>query len=155
MAAVAARTSDLVIPTERDARLASEARRKLARVLAEHPADTGVLRVDCAPHEEIQVPAEALRLFSAILAELAQGNAVTLIPVHAELTTQEAADLLNVSRPYLVRLLEEGQIPFHKVGTHRRIKMSELLAYKQRLEASQEQAFAKLAELSQALDLGY
>jgi excisionase family DNA binding protein len=88
-----------------------------------------------------------------LLTELAKGNAVTLMPHHAELTTQEAADLLNVSRPFLVGLLEDGQLPFHKVGTHRRVRFSDLMIYKRRRDAESEQALREIAAISQELKL--
>ena len=84
---------------------------------------------------------------------MAQGNAVTLIPVHAELTTQEAADLLNVSRPFLIKLVDTGEIPCRKVGRHRRIRYNDLMAYKQRNDRLRRQALDEIVGISQELNL--
>ena len=86
---------------------------------------------------------------------MADGNAVTLVPIQAELTTQQAADFLNVSRPYLIRLLEDEQIPFHKTGTHRRIFFRDLLSYKTHIKEKRLQALQELTGLSQELGMGY
>ncbi|RJT42673.1 helix-turn-helix domain-containing protein [Mesorhizobium waimense] len=86
---------------------------------------------------------------------MGQGNAVTIIPVHAELTTQEAADYLNVSRPYLIRLLEEGKLPFNMVGTHRRVKFSDLAAYRNNAEEERKKVMEELAAQAQELGMGY
>lgn len=88
-----------------------------------------------------------------ILEEMARGNAVTLIPVHVELTTQEAADLLNISRPSLIQLLEGGKIEYRRVGTHRRIRFEALMAYKRRADADRRSVLAELAAYDQELGL--
>ena len=84
--------------------------------------------------------------------QMALGNTVTLVPLHAQLTTQEAADFLNVSRPFIVRLLKTGEIPFIKVGSHRRILFEDLMAYKKKMFAESEKAMEELARLGQELE---
>lgn len=103
-------------------------------------------------HIETTVPAAAVRLLADVLARMAAGQAVTLIPLHAELSTQQAADILNVSRPYFIKLLEEGKMPFRKVGEQRRVRYQDLLAY---MEAYQKAANAALEEMTaDAEDMG-
>ena len=86
-----------------------------------------------------------------ILDEMSRGNAVKIVPVPVELTTQEAADLLNVSRPTLIQMLEQGAIPFRKVGTHRRIPFANAMAYKRKLESDRKAALAELVAYGQEI----
>ena len=90
-----------------------------------------------------------------VLSELAEGNAVKVVPIHAELTTQEAADMLNVSRPHFVKLLESGALAFHKTGKHRRIRFADLMAFKTEQDRASAQAMEALAKQAQELQLGY
>jgi excisionase family DNA binding protein len=87
--------------------------------------------------------------------QMAQGNAVTLISVHAEVTTQQAADLLNVSRPFLLGMIEEGWIPHYKVGTHRRIRFQDLMEYKRLMDRNRLKALEELSAQDKELGMGY
>lgn len=104
---------------------------------------------------EVPLPRRFAALMVEIMAEVAQGRSVSIGTGDDELTTSEAAALLNVSRPYLVKLLEEGAIPFHKVGTHRRVYRNDVLAYKARQREDAEEAMQNLANQAQELGLGY
>ena len=90
-----------------------------------------------------------------ILAQMGKGNGVKIVPIRKELTTTEAADILNVSRPYLVGLLESGQLPFRSVGSRRRILLEDVMNYKNNIDAKREQALAELATQAQELNMGY
>ncbi len=140
--------------------LPSEAETILARetslVLASRTQSTDPLQLrllDDPSARTLNLPASVVRLLVHILEEMARGNAVTLIPVHAELTTQEAADMLNISRPSLIQLLDEGKIEYRRVGTHRRVRFEALMAYKRRADAERRAVLAELAAYDQELGL--
>jgi excisionase family DNA binding protein len=139
-----------IVPSIDDSRIAKQSSETLSRYLSHNLS----VRVGTT-NDEIELPERAVRLLVDILANMAEGNAVTLIPVHAELTTKQAADVLGVSRPFLIRLLEEGAIPYRKVGTHRRIYFEDVRAYKERVAEDREIALNRLVEEAQSLDMGY
>jgi len=110
---------------------------------------------DAGPEQAIKLPAGAVKLLAKILEDMAAGRAVMILPQDAELTTQQAADFLNVSRPFLIRLLEDSRIPFRLVGTHRRIRFEDMLRYKDRIDAERRKVLDQLAAEAQELDMGY
>lgn len=142
-----------VIPNHEESELARESAEALGKLLQRLPASQRA-RVSL-DGDELILPRQALALLRELLIEMARGNAVTIVPMHAELTTQEAANFLNVSRPYLVRLLEQGEIPFTKTGTHRRIRYPDLLRHREEQLAKSRATLDKLAADAQELDLGY
>lgn len=141
------------LPDTEATKLARASAGELSRLLAEKP-DADRARIQLDGHDLV-LPRQALTLLRDLLAEMAQGNAVTVVPTHAELTTQEAANILNVSRPYLIKLLENGQIPFSRTGTHRRIRYRELMAYKQQRDEESEAALDELTRQAQDHNMGY
>ncbi|KEZ07570.1 DNA-binding protein [Burkholderia sp. MSh2] len=148
--------SDPVSPVEREMRAAVEGQRALAASLATR---TEIPRIQIFDDEnrahQIELPTSALRLLVDILAELADGNAVKVVPVHAELTTQEAADLLNVSRPHLIKLLEADALSHHKTGKHRGVRFSDLMRYKAERDRASADAMEELSWQAQQFGMGY
>ncbi len=136
--------------TAHEAEIAVQALRGAAR---------GTVRVepDGSPEAAVVLPAQAFDLLMRMLAHLANGDAVTIVPIHAEVTTQQAADVLNVSRPYLIniKLLDEGKLPHRKVKTHRRVMLRDLLEFKRRDDAERRAILAELTAEAQVLGLGY
>ena len=144
-----------VTPNENEAILAQETSRRLAILLGERTEVKVQIVAEDSVDEVLTVPGSAMRLLVQILAEMAQGNGVTLLPIHAELSTQQAADLLNVSRPYFVQLLDNDALPYRKVGTHRRVLYEDLIHYKNEIKAKRRKVLAELAAQAQELDMGY
>lgn len=142
------------LPTEHEARLAEETSRKLAaHFQTDEHVRIRLLGESGRASETLELPASAVRLLRDILEQMARGNAVTLLTIHAELTTQQAADLLNVSRPYLVQLLDERKIPYRKVGTHRRVRAEDVLRYERQMEQKRRDVLEELAAHDQELGL--
>lgn len=146
--------TDLTAPNEKVASDAEQALKLLRPLLKGGRKILPTLSVR-PEGDRVAVPQVAFDLLMRVLAELANGNAVTIVPINAELTTQQAADLLNVSRPYLVDLLTQGKLPFRMVGTRRRIKFSDLVDYKKRDEAAAKAVLDELAAEAQRLNMGY
>ena len=114
------------------------------------------LRVrDTEQEQTIELPAGAVKLLQAILEDMASGRGVTIVPQSAELTTQQAADFLNVSRPFLVRLLEEKRLPFRMVGSHRRVRFEDILVFKQKEDVARRKVLDELVAEAQELQMEY
>lgn len=147
MAAGAAR------PGDADAEIALRAARRIGDYLAAHPGPDPVrIQGELVGDDALVVPRQAAVMFAQILGLLANGQGVQIMPARAELTTQQAADFLNVSRPYLVKLLEERKIHYHMVGTHRRIRFEDLRDYKRQDDQYRRGIIDELTELGQELD---
>ena len=143
-----------VAATDAELPLARESSRRLARYV-KRSQPLKVTPEDGKGAEAVELPASAVRLLVRLLSEMAAGNAVTLIPVHAELTTQQAADLLGVSRPFVIKQIESGKLPHRRIGTHRRVMFKDLMDFKRRIDADRAKALDELAAESQRLNLGY
>ncbi|MEG3437869.1 helix-turn-helix domain-containing protein [Pannus brasiliensis CCIBt3594] len=143
-------------PSVEDKTLARDNSRILASLLSEGRSHYRIHLVSGeSDTDPLILPAAALNLLAEALEQMAEGNAVALVPLRRELSTSEAAELLGVSRPYLVGLLESGQIPFRKVGARRRVLHEDAIAYKRQIDARRERTLAELAAQAQELNMGY
>jgi excisionase family DNA binding protein len=141
------------LPSETEVLLARETSRVLAaRMQDTDPMELRILDHD-TPEETLKLPVPAVRLLLRILEEMARGNAVTLIPLHAELTTQEAADMLNISRPTLIQFLDEKKIKFRRIGTHRRIPFEAVMEYKHKMRAERQKAIDEFVSHNEELGI--
>ena len=146
--------TDPTIPTDQDAVLAREA----SRILDANPGDDAALHLRLvetgnATPATLELPAAAARLLKELLREMAAGHAVTLVPIETEITTQQAADLLNVSRPYVVGLVEQGRLPARMVGPQRRVMLADVLAYKVESKTRARAALKEMVAIDQELGL--
>jgi excisionase family DNA binding protein len=148
--------AEYVAPTTEEADLARQSSRALSRFAGREALRVRVqTKGNSRETESVTIPAPAVRLLLEILNQMAQGNAVTIIPIHAELTTQQAADVLNVSRPFVIKLIEDKALPCKMVGTHRRVLFSDLMAYKRAIDAERLKVLDELAAQAQELGMGY
>lgn len=143
-------------PTEFDTITAQPDEEHDLRALISHLDEDGgpVALRDAAGHE-VAVPTSVGQMLAKVARQLVNGNAVTIVPTHTELTTQQAADLLNVSRPYLVRLLEAKEIPYDRTGTHRRVRLADVLDYKRHRTEQREAVLRRMGERAEEDGLEY
>jgi excisionase family DNA binding protein len=149
-------TATLEAPSPEAAEVAKTALRLLETI--GHFQETTEVRIkpdDGGQAVSVVVPRGAFELLLEILGQMANGSAVTIVPVNAEFSTQRAAQFLNVSRPYLIGLLESGKIEYRKVGTHRRIRFADLVKYQQEDYARRRGALDRLTAEAQEFGLGY
>lgn len=144
-------------PSRADQKLASDALARLKEVAQQFQSgsEAGVKMEITETGESLTIPKKALSLLLTILSDLSEGKSLTVMTTDAEVSTQQAADMLKVSRPHVVKLLEGKVIPFKKVGSHRRIRLKDLLVYQQRLQQTREEKLKYLSEQAQELKLGY
>lgn len=141
-------------PNSQDSAMARTSGQLLSRyVRGNRPLTLRVIEAE--KQEPIELPPGAVTLLMDILEAMAAGRGITLIPENAELTTVQAAELLNVSRPFLIKLLDSGAIAHRKVGKHRRIRMEDVMEYKNQIDQQREEVLDQLAAEAQAHDMGY
>jgi len=148
-------TADRVSLSDRDAELLAQASRLMGEALDRSSVRRIALveeRDDGGDIVRLEVPPATLRLLSQVLALMARQQTFVLYPESSELTTKQAAEVLGVSRPFLIRVLEAGQIPFRKVGRHRRVLMQDVLAYKKTMQIKRRAALDELVKASE--DIG-
>ena len=141
-------------PSAQDAAIARVSGQLLSRyVRTNTPLKLRVTESDQV--EPIELPAAAVALLMDVLEAMAAGRGITIIPQNAELTTAQAAEVLNVSRPFLIKLLEQENIPHRKVGRHRRVLMEDVMNYKAVIDAEREAVLDRLAAEAQEQGMGY
>jgi excisionase family DNA binding protein len=145
------------ILSQEEAAMAKSAQRCIMAAL-DHSRAPAIALLDEQNHQAeaaIKLPPQALRLVAQILGAMAEGKPVTVIPGKHEMTTMEAAHFLNVSRPFVIKEIEAGRIPYRKVGTHRRVLYEDLVAYRANMMQGQQDALQRMADEAQDLGLGY
>lgn len=146
------------LPTAEDSEQAKDSSRVLAQALANYSDDDRVrmtIQGSSGTNDELVLPGDIMNLLLNVLTQVSQGNAISLMPMHQEISTQQAADLLSVSRPHLVKLLEQGNIPFRKVGSHRRVKLTDVMDYRGTVDKERNKTLDELSQLSQDMGMDF
>lgn len=144
-----------IAPSPGDIKLAQASRLKVEKLLNSGLPVSVVTRDNGKESELVEIPRSAVPIIKQILAAMEKGSAIVVMPVEAHLTTQQAADLLGVSRPFIIKLIDEKKLGCRKVGRHRRILLKELLEYKQQSYSKGQKILDELAEDGQAWGIGY
>ena len=139
-------------PSKEEQKVAMESYNALAEVLGRLHEENTKIEIE-ETSDKIKIPLKALKLLAKILKVTGQGKPISIIPIATEMTTQAAADLLGCSRPHLVKLLEEGEIEYTKIGKHRRVKFEDVVAYKKRMKAKQQELLIKIMNADEASGL--
>lgn len=132
-------------PSKEEIRAAMDSYDALAATLEHLQADNPAVEI-AESGEKIQIPLTALRLLAKVLKGLSEGKPVQVVPIDMEVSTQVAADILNVSRPFLIKLLEDGKVPYSKVGRHRRIKFEDVVAYKKKMQVNRRELLSEMMQ---------
>ncbi|MBC8757001.1 helix-turn-helix domain-containing protein [Kordia sp. YSTF-M3] len=143
---------DIQKPSKKEQLAAMESYNALAARLAELHSENPEIEIE-ETSEKIKIPLKALKLLAKILQATSQGKPISVVPIATEMTTQAAAELLGCSRPHIVKLLESGEIPFTKVGRHRRVKYEDIARYKKAKKEEQEQLLIQMMKSDEELGL--
>ena len=135
-------------PTKDEQRAAQESYIRLTASLDKLCSTNPEIEIE-ETEEKIRIPLSALKLLADILKEISQGNPISIVPIATEVTTQAAAEMIGCSRPHIVKLLEEAEIPYTKVGKHRRIKYEDIVKYKKAMKMRQKKNIQRLMELDE------
>ncbi len=139
-------------PSKRDQKIASESYDALASVIEQLHSEQPEIEIE-ETSEKIKIPLRALKLLGDILKAMGQGKLISIVPIATEVTSQAAAEILGCSRPHLVKLLEDGKIPFTKVGKHRRIKFDDIMLYRNRMKEQQKKHIIDIMNLDEETGL--
>lgn len=151
------RAGQIASPTlsAQDVEMARTAQRRIMKALSRSRTAAITLTTADGEHPSIELPPAALKLIGQLLGAMSEGRPITLKPAKQEFSTVEAADFLNVSRPFVIKEIDEGRLPHRKVGTHRRVAVEDLLDYAREMRKRQEHALDKMAENARELGLDY
>ncbi|MFD2201950.1 helix-turn-helix domain-containing protein [Shivajiella indica] len=137
-------------PSKSEQRIAEKSHEALSQILERVHSTMTEIEIE-ETKEKLQIPSRALELLNEILRAMSQGKPISIVPVATEVTTQKAAEILGCSRPHLVKLLENGELDFIKVGRHRRIKFEDVVSYKQKMKAKQKSLLIEMMNSDEEL----